>query len=76
MSKRSQIAVVNIDGKEITAQNSRGEVVKLSRQQRIIFSKYKNMNFEDMLEDEFGTLDNLPKDFKIVKDNEVVYKRH
>lgn len=76
MGKRSQIATVIISGQNITATNSKNEPVKLSRQQRLIFSKHKNWNFRDMLVDEFGSIDNLPKEFRIIKDGLEVFKLH
>ena len=73
MSRRNQIYQVTINGKEVTAINDRSQPVTLTRQQRMIFTKYRNLNFLDMIYDEFQCKDILCTGFKIIKDGEIVY---
>lgn len=73
MSKRNRIFKVTIKDREVTAINDKGQPVTLTRQQRMIFNKYRNLNFLDMVYDEFQSKEILCKGFSIEKDGVVVY---
>jgi hypothetical protein len=76
MKKKTRIQSIEItDKREVFAFDTEGVRVKLTRQQRNLFSEYKNPNFLEDVFREFGA-DVLAPDFYITKHGDMVYTRN
>lgn len=77
MKKGTKIALVKMNGGIVSAYSSNGEIIKLTRMQRGILSKYKSNTYIDDIHKEFGIINGLlDDDFKVIKNDEVVYRMH
>ena len=78
MRKNTRIQYVEIKGRNVQAFDQNGASVKLSRQQRDMFTKYKSPDFIDNILREFSA-DILSEDFYIKKfyddDEKIVFSR-
>lgn len=76
MRKGMKIQNVEItNSHEITAYDTEGCRVKITRHQRMLFANYKNPSFLQDVKSEFSS-DILASDFYILKDGETVYVRN
>jgi hypothetical protein len=75
MKKNQRIGMIKIENVHISAYDTDGVEVKLTRRQRIIFSHFKTSNFLKDVEKEFGANPKyiLDKSFFIQKDGDVVF---
>jgi hypothetical protein len=76
MRKKQHIGMVTISGDQIHAYDTEGCEVKLTRNQRKAFMRYKSSEFLDIIKNEFQTVDIstlLDDNFFITKDSRKVY---
>ena len=70
--KRTQIKKVVITKGFIEVFDTNDETIKLTRQQRNLLGHYKNPNFVENLQKEFGNNHILSDDFSIEHDGKVI----
>lgn len=76
LKKKQRIGMVTIEGDRIKAFDTEGCEVKLTRNQRKAFMRYKSSEFLDIIKNEFQTVDIstlLDDNFFITKDSRKVY---
>ena len=76
MKKKQKIGMLTIEGDRIKAYDTEGVDIKLTRNQRKAFMRYKSSEFLDIVKKEFQTVDIttlLDDDFFIQKDGRTVY---
>jgi hypothetical protein len=76
MKKKQKIGMLTIEGDRIKAYDTEGVDIKLTRNQRKAFMRYKSSEFLDIVKKEFQTVDIktlLDDDFFIQKDGQTVY---
>ena len=77
MNKGTKIALVKMNDGTVSAYSSNGEMIKLTRMQRGVLSKYKSNTYIIDIHKEFGIMNGLlDDDFKVIKNDEVVYRMH
>ena len=77
MKKKQKIGMLTIEGDRIKAYDTEGAEVKLTRNQRKAFMRYKSSGFLDLIKKEFQTIDVstvLDDDFFIQREGITVYK--
>ena len=74
-AKGRRIDLVKIIKGVVTSYDEKGNVYKLTRTQRILFLKYKSVNFFDDVMKEFSNDRILGPYFRIEKDGEIVYEQ-
>lgn len=77
MKKKQKIGMVVIEGDRIKAFDTEGVEVKLTRNQRKAFMRYKSSEFLDLIKNEYQTIDVstvLDDDFFIKREGIIVYK--
>lgn len=77
MKKKQKIGMVVIEGDRIKAFDTEGVEVKLTRNQRKAFMRYKSSEFLDLIKNEYQTVDVstvLDDDFFIKREGIIVYK--
>lgn len=77
MKKKQKIGMLTIEGDRIKAYDTEGVEVKLTRNQRKAFMRYKSSEFLDLIKKEFQTIDVstvLDEDFFIQREGIAVYK--
>lgn len=73
MKKGKQIAVVEISDGMVTAKTTDGSIVKLSRNERNVLSRYKEPNYVEIIKKTFGNPNILSDDFTVIKNGEVKF---
>lgn len=77
MKKKQKIGMIVIEGDRIKAFDTEGVEVKLTRNQRKAFMRYKSSEFLDLIKNEYQTVDVstvLDDDFFIKREGIIVYK--
>jgi hypothetical protein len=77
MKKKQKIGMVVIEGDRIKAFDTEGVEVKLTRNQRKAFMRYKSSEFLNLIKNEYQTVDVstvLDDDFFIKREGIIVYK--
>lgn len=77
MKKKQKIGMVVIEGDRIKAFDTEGVEVKLTRNQRKAFMRYKSSEFLDLIKNEYQTVDVstvLDDDFFVKREGIIVYK--
>ena len=77
MKKKQKIGMLTIEGDRIKAYDTEGVEVKLTRNQRKAFMRYKSSEFLNLIKREFQTIDVstvLDEDFFIQREGITVYK--
>ena len=77
MKKKQKIGMIVIEGDRIKAFDTEGVEVKLSRNQRKAFMRYKSSEFLDLIKNEYQTVDVsnvLDDDFFVKREGITVYK--
>lgn len=77
MKKKQKIGMIVIEGDRIKAFDTEGVEVKLTRNQRKAFMRYKSSEFLDLIKNEYQTVDVstvLDDDFFIKREGITVYK--
>ena len=76
LKKKQRISMVSIEGDRIRAFDTESNEIKLTRNQRKAFMRYKSSEFLDTIKKEFQTVDIstlLDDNFFITKDSTRVY---
>lgn len=73
IKKGLQINLITINSGEITAYDTDGELIKLTRTRRDLFRNYHDYDFLNKIWKEFGNENILSIDFNIQLNGEVVY---
>jgi hypothetical protein len=77
MKKKQKIGMVVIEGDRIKAFDTEGVEVKLTRNQRKAFMRYKSSEFLNLIKNEYQTVDVstvLDDDFFVKREGIIVYK--
>lgn len=77
MKKKQKIGMIVIEGDRIKAFDTEGVEVKLTRNQRKAFMRYKSSEFLDLIKNEYQTVDVstvLDDDFFVKREGIIVYK--
>ena len=74
MKKGQLIQKLILNKDHITVYDTDGVEVKLTRAQRQLFKRYKEWDFKDQVQKEFGKSHIFAPDFMILKDGELVNK--
>ena len=77
MKKKQKIGMIVIEGDRIKAFDTDGMEVKLTRNQRKAFMRYKLSEFLDLIKNEYQTVDVstvLDDDFFVKREGIIVYK--
>lgn len=77
MRKGVKIKIVKIESGFVSGYTDAGEMIKLTRSQRNVLSRYKSQTYIEDIHKAFGVLNGLlENDFTVIKDGEVVYCIH